>query len=83
MNFRIVDAAERELASGRDLDALRAQLGEAAQLSFASEGPALEKHGVTSWDFGDLPETLTRMQDGRRITGYPRSWTPSGACRSC
>ncbi len=71
MNFRIVDAAERELASGRDLEALRAQLGEAAQLSFASEGPALEKHGVTSWDFGDLPETLTRMQDGRRITGYP------------
>ena len=71
MNFRVVDAAERELASGRDLEALRAQLGEAAQLSFASEGPALEKHGVTSWDFGDLPETLTRMQDGRRITGYP------------
>ncbi len=59
MNFRVVDAAERELASGRDLEALRAQLGEAAQLSFASEGPALEKHGVTSWDFGDLPETLT------------------------
>jgi len=71
LNFRVVDAAERELASGRDLDALRAQLGEAAQLLFASEGPALERHGVTSWDFGDLPETLTRMKDGRRITGYP------------
>jgi ATP-dependent helicase HrpA len=71
MNFTVIDAGERELASGRDLEALRGVLGEAAQLSFASEGPALEKHGVTSWSFGDLPETLTRLSEGRRITGYP------------
>jgi ATP-dependent helicase HrpA len=71
IQLRVVDAAGRELAAGRDLAALRAQLGEAAQLSFAQAGPALEQRGLKSWNFGDLPETLTTMRDGQRLTGYP------------
>ena len=71
IQLRVVDAAGRELAAGRDLAALRAQLGEAAQLSFAQAGPALEQHGLKSWQFGDLPETLTTVRDGQRLTGYP------------
>jgi ATP-dependent helicase HrpA len=70
-SLRVVDAAGRELASGRDLAALRAQLGEAAQLSFAQAGPPLERRGLKSWDFGDLPESLTMVRGGQRITGYP------------
>jgi ATP-dependent helicase HrpA len=71
VTVRVVDAAGRELAAGRDVAALRLQLGEAAQLSFAQAGPALERRGLRSWDFGDLPETLTYVQRGQRITGYP------------
>jgi ATP-dependent helicase HrpA len=70
-NVRVVDAAGVELASGRDLPALRAQLGEAAQLSFAQVGPSFERRGLKAWNFGDLPETLTTMRKGQRITGYP------------
>jgi ATP-dependent helicase HrpA len=70
-NVRVVDAAGIELAVGRDLKALRAKLGEAAQLSFAAAGPAFEKRGLRAWDFGDLPPTLTMMRDGARLTGYP------------
>ena len=70
-NVRVVDAAGNELASGRDLKALRAQLGEAAQLSFAAAGPAFEKKGVRAWDFGDLPPTLVIVRGGARLTGYP------------
>ncbi len=70
-SLRVVDAAGKELAVGRDPDALRAQLGEAAKLSFAHAGPALERRGLKSWDFGDLPETLTAVRNGQRITGYP------------
>ena len=56
---RVVDAAGGELAAGRDLAALRAQLGEAAQLSFAARGPGVRAQaGSRHWDFGDLPETL-------------------------
>jgi ATP-dependent helicase HrpA len=51
--------------------ALRTQLGEAAQLSFAQADPGLERRGLKSWDFGDLPETLTTVKAGQRITGYP------------
>ena len=36
----------KELASGRDLAALRAKLGEAAQLSFAAADPAFERKGL-------------------------------------
>ncbi|MEP6656560.1 MAG: ATP-dependent RNA helicase HrpA [Betaproteobacteria bacterium] len=71
INIQVVDAAGKELAQGRDLSALRAQLGEAAALSFVEEGPALERRDLRTWDFGDLPPTLSMRHDGRRMTGYP------------
>ncbi len=67
----VVDAAGGELGSGRDLAALRAKLGEAAKLSFASADPAFERKGLREWSFGDLPESLEIVRAGRRITGYP------------
>jgi ATP-dependent helicase HrpA len=46
-------------------------LREAAQLSFAAEGPAFERKGLRQWDFGELPRTLTINAGGQRVTGYP------------
>jgi ATP-dependent helicase HrpA len=71
MNVVVVDDAGAELASGRDLAALREKLGDAAQLSFASADPAFERKGLKQWDFGDLPATLTFTRHGMRMTGYP------------
>ena len=71
IQIRVIDDAGTELAAGRDLAALRTQLGEAAQLSFAQAGPALERRGLSTWDFGDLPETLTTVRHGQRLVGYP------------
>jgi len=71
MTVRVVDESGRELAASRDLAALRAQLGEAAQLTFTSGQPAFERKGIRSWDFGDLPESLSIVREGRRLTGYP------------
>ncbi len=71
VNVAVVDDAGRELASGRDLTALRAQLGEAAALSFASADPSFERRGIVSWDFGDLPESIAVARQGARVTGYP------------
>ena len=71
MEVRVNDAAGRELATGRDVAALRVKLGEAAQLSFAQAGPSLEQRGLKAWTFGDLPETLATVKDGQRLTGYP------------
>jgi ATP-dependent helicase HrpA len=71
VNVRVVDASGRELAAARDVAALQAKLGEAAQLNFAAGEPAFERRGIRSWDLGDLPESLTLTRDGRRVTGYP------------
>lgn len=71
MNFSIVDDAGRELATGRDWNALKQQLGQAAQLTFRSASPDIEKSGLKQWDFGDLPQTLSFQRDGRQLTGYP------------
>ena len=71
MNYRVVDEAGRELAMGRDLAALKTQLGQAAQLTFAAAEPGIEKSGIKAWDFGDLPATIAFTRRGRRLTGYP------------
>jgi ATP-dependent helicase HrpA len=71
INLRVVDAAGAELALDRDVKALQQRLREAAQLSFAAQGPAFERSGLRQWDFGELPETLTVRRDGERLTGYP------------
>ena len=71
MNFCIVDEKQHELATGRDWNALKAQLGSAAQLTFRSNSPSIEKTGLKQWDFGDLPKTLSFTKDSHQLTGYP------------
>ena len=71
MNFSVLDDAGRELAMGRDWNALKKQLGSAAQLTFRNTSPDIEKTGLKQWDFGDLPTTLSFEREGRQITGYP------------
>jgi ATP-dependent helicase HrpA len=71
MNFSVVDDAGRELAMGRDWNALKKQLGSAAQLTFRNTSPDIEKTGLKQWDFGDLPRTLSFERDGLKVTGYP------------
>jgi ATP-dependent helicase HrpA len=71
MNLRVVDAAGNELGASRDLAALKKQFGEAAQLTFAGSDPGIEKTGMKAWDCGDLPEALTFVRGGRRLTGFP------------
>ena len=71
MNYRVVDEKGRELALGRDLATLKSELGHAAQLTFSSAEPGVERSDITAWDFGDLPEQIAFTRDGRKLTGYP------------
>jgi ATP-dependent helicase HrpA len=73
MNFRVVDDDEgRELAMGRDLPALRAQLGVKARRQFTeSARNKLERKGLTGWDFGELPEQIEFTRAGQSLVGYP------------
>ena len=71
MNYSVVDDSGRELAMGRDWNALKKQLGSAAQLTFRNTSPDIEKTGLKQWDFGDLPQTLSFERDGLKVVGYP------------
>ncbi len=71
VNVSVVDANGRELGGGRDLSALKVQFGEAAQLTFSAAGPEFERADIKTWDFGDLPESLTIEREGQKLTGYP------------
>ncbi|MFP5418961.1 MAG: ATP-dependent RNA helicase HrpA [Gammaproteobacteria bacterium] len=73
MNLRVVDDSGQELASGRDLVALRQQLGGAASITYGSQSDAndFEQTGLTEWSFGDLPEQVKFSRGGRELIGFP------------
>ena len=72
MNFRIVDDHGAEVAVGRDLPALRLQLGVKARRQFTETArSSFERQGVTTWDFGELPEQVEFTRAGQKLIGYP------------
>ena len=71
MNFRVVDDAGRELSSGRDVAALKTQLGQAAQLTFGKAKAGIERDNLRVWDFGDLPQQISFTRNARNLVGYP------------
>jgi ATP-dependent helicase HrpA len=72
MNFRVIDAQGKEIATGRDLTELRHKVGGAARTSFAAGArQELHRDGITRWDFGDLPETVQVSRHGMQLMGYP------------
>ncbi len=71
MTFRIVDEKGRALASGKDLDKLKDQLAPKQRQEIASQAKAIERTGITAWDFGDLPATYEIHSGGITTTGFP------------
>jgi ATP-dependent helicase HrpA len=77
MNFKVVDEHGRQLAMGRSLPQLRAELGTEARRSFQAVAErdvrlAPELHSrITDWDFGELPELLEIRRGGQTLVGFP------------
>ena len=73
LNLRVLDDDGQELAMGRDLVALRQQLGETASLTYGQgeQSSEHEREGITAWDFGDLPASVAFSRGGQKLTGYP------------
>jgi ATP-dependent helicase HrpA len=77
MNFKVIDEHGRQLAMGRSLPQLRAELGGQAQQSFQAVAerdiqvaPDLQQD-ITDWDFGELPEILEIRRGGQTMVGFP------------
>jgi ATP-dependent helicase HrpA len=77
MNFKVIDEHGRQLAMGRNLAQLRAELGTVAQRSFQAAVGSDQRVAETvadrivDWDFGELPELLEVRRNGHAVVGYP------------
>jgi len=72
MNFRVVDEHGRQLAMGRSLAQLRAELGEQAGEQFSAIAqPKAALSGITAWNFGELQEIMEIRQGAQTLIGYP------------
>jgi len=73
LRFSVVDGKDRELAAGRDIAILeRGFIDEEESRAFAKARKTWEKTGLTTWDFGDLAESIPLQ--GERIrqgAAYP------------
>jgi ATP-dependent helicase HrpA len=66
---------DRELASGKDLDALREQLRPRLQAKLTAAAGDLTRTGLKDWTIGTLPRVFTR----NKITAYPALADTGGA----
>ena len=72
MNVRVTDAEGQTLAAGRDLDALRRQLGiEAAEAFTAIDDPRWNRDGLTTWDLDELPVEIEVSHGRLAMKAYP------------
>ncbi|TLS67598.1 ATP-dependent RNA helicase HrpA [Mariprofundus erugo] len=73
MKFSVVDAHGKSLASSHDLRALQEKYAETSRRSLQSIDTVrnIERVGITRWDFGDLPESIARVQNGLSLQFFP------------
>ena len=71
ITFIIEDEKGDVVATGKDLDAVRTLVGGRVRAAIAEAAPAIERTGITSWDFGDLPDVIESERGGHTVRGYP------------
>jgi len=72
MNIRVTDADGRLLASDRNLEAIRRELGAQAAESFSQvDDPRWDRDGLTGWDFDDLPAEIELPRGRLSVKAYP------------
>ncbi|MEM7288602.1 MAG: ATP-dependent RNA helicase HrpA [Actinomycetota bacterium] len=70
-NFRVIDDQGQALAVGGDLDALRALLDDQVRNALDASAHDLERTGLTSWSFGEIPREVEIEGSGHSVTAYP------------
>lgn len=72
MNFKVFDNDHKLLAQGRDLRALQRSLqGQVKQTLVETAGDTIEQTGLTSWSFGELPQSIEKKQGRFAIRAFP------------
>ena len=71
VTFLIRDGSGRELAAGKDLAELRAELGGRLHRLLNDAAAELTRSGAVTWDFGQIAERVTLQRAGHQVVGYP------------
>ena len=77
MNFKILDEYGRQIEMGRNLAALKSELGAQAQKSVqevAAEDSEISHDSdqqITEWNFGELPDIMEIKRKGQSLIGHP------------
>lgn len=74
MIVHVVDADDKVIASGRDIEQLRRESGDVLTETLAAvDDSKYRRDGITSWDFDErLPESASiSAGGGRRLTAFP------------
>ncbi len=72
MNIRVLDDDGKMLGQGRDLSKLREQFADQAREGLRDKTDRdMEREGLTSWSFGDLPAEMQRQRGGLLFRSYP------------
>jgi ATP-dependent helicase HrpA len=71
--FRVVDEEGREVARGKDLEALKEPLRPrfAAAMAEVAAESGLTVTGQTSWSFGTIERSFTEARAGHEVRGFP------------
>jgi ATP-dependent helicase HrpA len=59
------------IAEGADLEAMRSQLRHVARETLSSSAHPIERSGITAWDFGSIPRTITIGDKDQSVNAYP------------
>ncbi len=70
-NIKVENEQGKLIDQGRDLLALREAYRDQVQQSLQSAGSAIERDGITTWDFGALPVTCELQRGAVKIRAYP------------
>ncbi|GAA3738898.1 ATP-dependent RNA helicase HrpA [Leifsonia bigeumensis] len=75
VTFAVIDEHGRKAAASKDLGSLqhklRSRTRESVAKAVVSTPNAIERDGLTSWDFDELPRILDTRQAGNTIRAYP------------
>jgi len=75
MTFAVVDARNTIVARSKDLSSLRLKLATRTRESVVAVSKpapnALERSGITTWDFGELPTTIETRHGSGTVRAYP------------
>ncbi|MET8161319.1 ATP-dependent RNA helicase HrpA [Sphaerisporangium sp. NPDC005289] len=67
VTYRVVDERKRTVAEDKDLPALKRRLAPKLRATLSRAGESLERTGLRSWTFGELP----KLFEQGRIKAYP------------